>query len=281
MKAPKNEYWADLHVHTNFSDGVFSPKQVVENAERLHLAALAITDHDCIDGVVPGIKASSGKDIEVIPGIEISCVIKEREIHILGFFIDVTAKELTEKLSVMRHNRVGRMKEMIRLIRKKGIEITEQDVIGPGKEGTIGRLHLVKIMREKGLVRSVRDAFDKYVGDGKCCFVPHPRFEYYDAIRLILNAGGVPVLAHPALSRVDKNIPALVEAGLRGLEVYHTEHDAATSEKYLKMAKKMSLIVTGGSDCHGPNKGEILMGKVSVGREIVDGLRDEWKRINV
>lgn len=279
MHPSENLKAADLHVHTVYSDGMFHPHEVVETALKLGLKAIAITDHDCVEGVEPTIECARGSDLEVIPGIEMSAAVDDREVHLLGYFIDRNNKLLLKKLEEMKENRITRIRKMIALLNGKGIDIAEKEVFDTVDKGIVGRLHLAYVMKEKGLVETTNEAFNKFIGDGKPCYVKHEHFDYVLAIRMILDAGGVPALAHPGLAKLDGRIPEFVEKGLRAIEVYHSEQKTFHNERYLKLAKKYSLIPTGGSDCHGLRKGEILMGTVKVGMDIVETLREESRVI--
>jgi len=271
--------FADLHVHTNYSDGTFSPEKVVETALGLGLKVIAITDHDCVEGVTPSIEAASGKDLEVIPGIEISAAIGDKEIHVLGYFIDWHEPSLVNKLEVMKENRKNRMVRMVELLQGEGLDIDKEEVFSTVAEGTIGRPHIAHVLKAKGLVHTIQEAFNRYLADGRSCFVKHVRLEYYEAIEMILKSGGVPVIGHPGISNIEEYMPDIISAGIKGIEVFHADHAASDSDRYLRMAQENSLIVTGGSDCHGSKKGKVLMGSVSVGPDVVEALRAESAKI--
>jgi len=272
--------YADLHVHTNYSDGLLSPEEVIGKALEAGLKAISITDHDCTDGIDPAIEAASGNDIEVIPGVEISSVIGQSEIHILGYFIDHHHPVLSEMLEGMKASRVGRMRKMVDLLNGKGFPLDAETVLESAPSGTVGRLHLARLMKQEGFVRSLREAFDNYIGNGRPCHVAHERLEHTRAIEVIRSAGGVPVLAHPGTCGGERHLEELVKEGLRGIEVYHSDHGVLDEEKYAGLASKHGLVVSGGSDCHGAAiKGEILIGKFCVTEEIVDVLRKEAGRI--
>lgn len=279
MKKPAQTGLADLHVHTTFSDGQYTPEIVVQKALEKGLSAIAITDHDCVDGVGPAIKAARGTGLEIVPGIEISSGAKDTDIHILGYFIDHKCPLLLKKLSGMRERRVARMAEMLRRLEEKGIKIDEKKVFAAVSEGTVGRLHLARVMVDEGITVTTREAFDKYIGDGRPFHVKHERLEYDAAIHIIRKAGGVPVLAHPGNMGNDENIPMYKKAGLMGIEVYHTEHRSSTVKKYRVIAEENGLIMTGGSDCHGVSKwggkkkGKPLLGNTCVDISVVEALR--------
>lgn len=270
---------ADLHVHTTFSDGMLTPGEVVNLAREMGMSAIAITDHDCIEGVAPAMDAALGTELEIVPGVEISAAIRDDEIHILGYFVDWREGPLVETLRKVKINRVKRMKKIIALLAETGIRVDGDKVFGTMPEGTVGRLHLARIMVEDGLVRNVREAFDRYIGDGKICGVRHDRIDFTRVIKIIRDSGGVPVIAHPATMGRDEYLPDYIKAGLRGMEVFHVKHRASVNKKYLDLAEKYGLIVTGGSDCHGMGPDKILLGKVTVGREVVEKLREESGKI--
>jgi predicted metal-dependent phosphoesterase TrpH len=272
--------YADLHIHTIFSDGLLSPEEVVERAADIGLKAIGITDHDCIDGIEPTMKAAEHTGVEIIPGVEISASIGQREIHMLGYFIDRHLPELVKLLRNMRASRVERMRRMVELLQENGLYLDIDKVLGPVTHGTVGRLHLARAMKQEGLVRSMTEAFDRYIGNGKPCHVEHERLDYTKAIAMIKKAGGVPVLAHPATSIGEEYIPTFAEAGMRGIEVYHSDHRPAEEQRYLEIAEEYGLLVTGGSDCHGvERRGQILIGTVTVGRDTVEELRNESQKI--
>ncbi|MCK5451484.1 MAG: PHP domain-containing protein [Candidatus Omnitrophica bacterium] len=269
----KNKEFADLHIHTDYSDGLFSPKTVVQRALELKLGAIAITDHDNIAGVQRAIEAARGTDLEIIPGIEISAADGDKEIHILGYFIDHTNIDLVESLGEMRRERIKRMERILALLSEKNISIPEDKVFGVKKENTVGRLHLARVMVEEKVVKHTKEAFDRYIGDKSSCCVKHKHLDYKDAVKMITSARGVAVLAHPGATKVDERIGDYVKAGVAGLEVYHSKHRNAEILRYQTIAEQYGLLVTGGSDCHGKPRGRILMGEVRVSREIVEKLR--------
>ena len=276
MISNKEARFADLHIHTTYSDGMLLPEEVVEKAVGIGLGAVAVTDHDCVKGISPAVSAARETGLEVIPGIEISAVAGDMEIHVLGYFIDWKDPSLAGKLEDMLKNRVDRMMKMICCLRESGMEIDADEVFGMVRGGTVGRLHLARVMADSGLVRTRAEVFDKYIGNGKPCFFEHEHLDYTKAIDMIKDAGGVPVLGHPGVSKVDAYIPEIISAGIKGIEVFHPDHNAACVKKYMELAKEHALIATGGSDCHGSmKKDRIRIGKITVDRDTVETLRSE------
>ena len=265
---------ADLHVHTSFSDGTFSPAEVVEYAEKIGLSAIAITDHDSVEGIGPTLEAAKDSNLEIIPGIEFTTEIEDREVHILGFFIDYKQKWLIKELKNLCRLREKRMRRMLDCLLKFGISLELDEVRVIAGKGSLGRLHLATLLYQKGYVASIQEAFYKFIGNGKPCYVRGDRISPLKAISMIDRLGGVSVLAHPYTLGMDELIPRFVKGGLKGIEVYHSDHTGAAASHYKKIADDFGLLTTGGSDCHGMGKGKILMGSVTVPYEVVDRLKE-------
>ncbi len=274
------EDFADLHVHTNFSDGLLSPEEVVRNAAKLGLGAIAITDHDCVDAITPAIKEAKSIDLEIIPGVEISAAIGHTEIHILGYFIDWCDPDLSDLLEKMRLNRVDRMRKIVARLKEQGLELDIERVLESAPQGTVGRQHLARIMKEEGFVATIQEAFDRFIGNGKPCHIEHKRLDYKRAFETIKRSGGVPVLAHPGTADTAAYFPDFIKAGLRGIEVYHSDHRPIEEQRYLALAEEYDLLITGGSDCHGiERRGETLIGTIGIRYSEVEKLRQEADRI--
>ena len=271
--------FADLHIHTNYSDSTFSPEEVAACAGERGLSAIAICDHDSIDGIEPCAAAAGPLDIEVVPGIELTVEKQDAEIHILGYFIDCKAQWFREKLKEMRDNRIERIRKMVEKLNAAGIDVRAEDVFTLAGRGTVGRLHLAQAMLKTSKVKSFKEAFAKYIGFLKPCYAPHAPFSPKEAIEMILKVGGVPVLAHPGIMNKDEYIPELIACGLKGIEIYHTDHGTAAVKRYEELAKEYGLLATGGSDCHGLGKGRVLIGTVRVPCELVEKLRMKAKEI--
>ena len=265
---------ADLHIHTNYSDSTQTPEEVILDARQQGLACIAITDHDTIDGVAPAMKAAKPFAIEVLPGIELSSEAAGRDIHILGYLFEYNNESFVKKIKYMQDVRVERMREMIDKLKGLGIDnIALEEVRERAQSGSVGRPHLAALMQEKGWTTSIKKAFDDYLADDAPAYVPKFKQSPYEAIALIKNTGGVPVLAHPMLTGVDELIPGLVEAGLLGLEVFYPNSTEQTTRFYSALAKKHNLIATGGSDAHGTVKKYTSIGRVKVPYSIVEQLK--------
>lgn len=270
--------YADLHVHTFYSDSTFSPEEVVSHAKAKGLAAIAICDHDTVDGIGPCTAIGDKEGVEIIPGIEMSVEKIDAEIHILGYFIDWKQDWLRAKLKDIQDSRVERVHLIMEKLGSLGIKVDAEEVFKIAvNKGSVGRLHVAKAMLNSGVIKNLKEAFDKYIGFSKPCYVPYTKLLPKEVMEFILKAGGVPVIAHPNLIGNDEYIDEFVRHGLRGLEVYHTDHKPNVSRRYEAIAKEKRLIMTGGSDCHGMGKGRILMGSVRVPYAVVEELRNAAK----
>jgi 3',5'-nucleoside bisphosphate phosphatase len=265
---------ADLHVHTTFSDGTFSPEQVIQYASKIGLDCIAICDHDVIDAIGPALKAGEKYGVEVIPAIEMTAEKNGCEIHMLGFFIDWQNEAFINRLARLCQQRTKRIHDMVSKLKKYGISLDAEEVFRISGQGSVGRLHLATALHEKGHTQTVDEAFRKYIGNGKPCYVGKIKLTPEEAIDEIIKINGIPVLAHPGVMGKNTFIPSYVKHGLMGIEVYHTDHPPAKTRYYEEMAKRYSLLMTGGSDCHGFGKGRILMGSITVPYELVEKMKD-------
>lgn len=270
-KIKEAQKFADMHVHTRISDGVSAPEEVVEQAKKAGLAAICIVDHDSISAIEPALWAARRHEVEVIPSIELSSQIGDKELHILGYFIDWRAKWFRDKLVELQEGRRERVKKMIEKLSKLGAKIPYNLVISIDG-GVIGRPHIAWAMLNRGYIKTQQEAFDKYLAYGKPAYVGKYPLTPAEAIEIIRKVGGVPVLAHPMYARADDMLPELVEQGLRGIEVYHSRHDASTTKHYKQLAKKYGLLITGGSDSHGR---EVFVGSVRVPYSFIEKLKEE------
>lgn len=283
----------DLHIHTTYSDGMFSPEKVVDAAIDAGLDAIALTDHDNIlsyDLAVSHANSvaqkTGSKPLEIIQGVEINTLYKGFEIHILGYFMDVKNSDFQSMIKTQQKARVEQTNAIIELLNKKvGISIKFDDIkklVAPG--GSIGRPHIAKAITVKGGTDNVIDAYNKYINDASPVYVKRNSVSPHEAVEVIYEAGGIPVFAHPFDVDIAEEIAKeLMHYGLRGLEAYHRKHSPAMVEYFSTMAEKYGLIVTGGSDFHAPNpnNGQIIMGKNFIPDWIYDKLYAEKHRLDL
>lgn len=275
----------DLHAHTTASDGSLTPTELVEKAAGLGLAALAVTDHDTIGGLSKALAAAADAGIELVPGVELSVEDDSGRFHLLGLLIDPEDETLLRTLEEIRKSRAERNAQMAEKMEALGLPVTMDDVRAEAGEDAqvIARPHFAQALIKKGVVGSVAEAFEKYLSTGKPLYLPKQVLTPKDAIALIHGAGGVAVMAHPGLVPLDDDaLAARVErlatdAGLDGIEAYYSQHTQAQTERFLGLAKRLNIIVSGGSDFHGTPKPHVPLGVVYEGRaaapEILDGLR--------
>jgi predicted metal-dependent phosphoesterase TrpH len=262
----------DLHAHSTASDGELSPADLVRYAHERGLAALALTDHDTVDGLDAAIDAARGTSLQIVPGVELSCDVPQTEVHILGYFIDWHAPDFEAMLVKFRDGRYGRAEKMAKKLTALGAPISFERVKQIAGDASIGRPHVAQALVEAGHVATVSEAFDRYIGRTGPAYVERFRLTPEDAVALILRAGGVPVLAHPR--DVTYYIEPLVKAGLIGLEAQYGMYDDSTRADLVRWAKRYDLIVTGGSDFHGLNQMAYLsnLGQVDVPFQVVEQL---------
>ncbi|MEI8128867.1 MAG: PHP domain-containing protein [bacterium] len=283
---------SDLHIHTNYSDGVFSPEKVIDTAIEANLDVIALTDHDNIlsygiaQDYIEKLKTENKKTIEIIRAIEVNTMYQDYEIHILGYFMDMENPNFIELIKTQQQARVKQTKEIITLLNKKeGINIKYEDIKNQvAQGGSIGRPHIAKAITNVGGTGSVMEAYAKYINDNSSVYVKRKTVTPHDAVEIIYDAGGIPVIAHPHdLDNAEELIKDLMHYGLRGIEAYHRKHSPAIVEYFSSMAEELGLIVTGGSDFHAPNimNGQIILGKNFVPEWIYDKLIEEKKRLDL
>ncbi|MBI4309737.1 MAG: PHP domain-containing protein [Candidatus Omnitrophica bacterium] len=265
---------ADLHMHKYYSDCTDSPEEIVADAAKAQLACIAVTDHDTIDGVGPAVRAALARGIEVVPGIELSSEIEGKDVHVLGYFIDYHKGPLVEKCGIFLDARVKRMTEMISKLKALGINNVElEEVCALTKSRAVGRPHLAQILMEKGWVGSLKEAFEKYIGEGRPGYASKFKQTPFEAIDIIHQSGGLAVMAHPMLTQKDELISRLAKAGLDGLEVYYPNCSDTVTAFYEGLAKKHKLLPTGGSDAHGKAKPYTHVGKTSIDYALVERMK--------
>jgi hypothetical protein len=272
----------DLHLHTTHSDGSVSPAEVLRLAHKAGVTALAITDHDIVSGIPDAISTGAELGIEIIPGVEISSCVGKSELHILGYCIDWQNLELIRRLAALRKSRHIRNPQIIERLRALGLEISYEEVRALAGTDSVGRPHIARLLIEKNYVVSAKEAFDRYLAEGRPAYVarelPHPA----DAIAWIRSAGGVAVLAHPTWAKVsgeglNRFLTGLKADGLGGIEVHYSTHTKRQTTEYLDLAKRLDLLVTGGSDFHGITKPDIEVGTglgcLKVSEKLLDPLK--------
>lgn len=267
--------WVDLHIHTTASDGTYTPSEIVRMARDRGLRAIAITDHDSLNGVPEAMSAAEGSGLKVISGVEMSTDVKDGEVHLLGYFLDLADSDLQALLTTLRNSRTERALRMTQNLTRLGVPITMERVLELAKGGAVGRPHVAQALKEAGHVSSIQDAFSMYIGRTGPAYVERYRLTPEEAVSHVLRHGGVPVLAHPRfVPNVELLLPGLVAAGLAGMEVYYTGYSEEEVATLGAMAGHYGLVRTGGSDFHGPGvQVNAVLGGVAVPYAAVEGLR--------
>lgn len=253
-----NKNRGDLHIHTTASDGINSPEQIIDLAAASSLSFISFTDHDCVDAYSESVFSyAEEKGIRLITGLELSCRKKGKDVHILGYFIDVKNPVLQNTLADLKASRILRCQKLLDKLRAHQIYIDYDEAAALAK-GSIGRVHIAQIMIMKGYVSNIKEAFELYLGEGCDCYVEREGLTVEEAIGLIDKCRGISVLAHPKLIENDEIVYAVIAAGIQGLEAYHNKHTFWDKTRYAKLANENGLIITGGSDFHGRHPNEVL-----------------------
>ena len=281
---------ADFHIHTNYSDGAYKPEDVVDMAIDAGLEAIALTDHDNILSYNVAQKYLEERNLqdklEIIQGVEINTLYKNYEVHILGYFMNTNDSAFQKLLKTQQQARLNQAIEILDLLDKKeGIKISLDSIKSQvAQGGSIGRPHIAKAITNAGGTTSVIEAYSKYINESSPVYVKRNTVSPQDAVEIIYDAGGIPVIAHPHdIDIAEKLIRELMSYGLCGIEAYHRKHSPAVVEYFSSMAEKFGLIVTGGSDFHAPNpqNGQILLGRHFIPEWIYDKLMQEKKRLDM
>jgi predicted metal-dependent phosphoesterase TrpH len=262
----------DLHAHTIFSDGQLTPEALVDLAVERGLSAIAITDHDSIEGIARARAAAAGR-IEVVPGIEVSTSTDSLDLHVLGFFIDPASAHLATRLKKFRRERVDRVRAIAARLAELGAAVDIEEVLELAGPGVVGRPHVAAALIRAGSVKSVDDAFKRFLGARAEAYVPRPAFHPSEAIAMIADAGGVSVLAHPGAYVPDGLVRELAKSGLDGIEVLHPQHGPALVKRYRALTVQLGLVESGGSDYHGPGRHTDL-GGMKVPATVLRRLKD-------
>ena len=251
----------DLHTHTTYSDGANTPQQLIQKAKAVGIDVLSITDHDNINGIKEAVQIGKSLGVEIIPGVEISSEISNREIHILGYFFDIENQELEHYLNFFREERIKRAGRIVNKLRNFGFSITLEDVLNKAKNSAVGRPHIAQVMLEKGIVSSYYEAFNKYIGNGSPAHEKKVHLSPQSAFRIISDAGGLSFIAHPG-NLQESLLKDLIESGVDGIEVTHPSHSPQQQKFYKGIVNSYFLLESGGSDYHGgkredePNLGQ-------------------------
>lgn len=281
----------DFHMHTTHSDGSFSPVELMRYAKEKKLACISVTDHDTMSSYDECKTEADKLGIELVPGVELSAIFEPGTLHILGYFLDRNHSELKSTLDEIQTARRERNPRIIKKLNEMGVDITLEEVLEEAFSGSaqtvdeddkqVGRPHFAKVMVRKGIVKDVKEAFNKYLGKGQGAYIDKRRITGPDAVKLINKAGGIASIAHPKQMKVtdeelDREIKALVDCGLGGIEVYNSCQNVEDHGAYLKIAKKYDLVVTAGSDFHGVHKPGVDLANygTQMGYEMVDRLRE-------
>jgi len=267
--------FADLHLHTNFSDGTYTPEELVMHGQRHGLAALALTDHDTVEGCERMAAACATVKIEFISGTELTAEHGGHELHLLGYCVDIKNQTFLAEVAKFQIVRQNRIREMVARLNELDVPLQADTVFAIANCRSPGRPHVARALVQGGFCANLDEAFERFLKVHRPAWVPKFKMSATDAIALIHQAGGVAVMAHPGLNRTDDIIPEMVAAGLDGIECFHSKHSTATSEHYLEIADQYGLLVTGGSDCHGMNKGKPLIGSIKLPYQHVEKLKEK------
>jgi len=265
--------WIDLHIHTTASDGLLTPEEVLKIAKKEELCAISITDHDTIDGYLATKELAADMGIELIPGVELSMSYKGEDFHLLGYFIDYENPEFVKKINSFQEERRVRGEKMVEKLNELGIDLSIDTVKSIAGKGAVGRPHLADALLKEEFVHTYEEAFARYLGYHAQAYVPKKFLAPQEGIELIHLIRGVAVLGHPGTCRSQQAIYDFLQLGLDGIEAYHYKHDRETTRHYINLARKLGLIYTGGSDCHGRRGGRVLIGTVKVPYKCLEMLR--------
>ena len=269
----------DLHAHTVFSDGLFTPEELAAEAARLKLTAVAITDHDAVGGIDRAIAAGRQLQLEVVPGVELSCNTNGVDVHVLAYYVDYTQPAVQEFFEMVRQKRAERAEKMVAKMKELGVNVSLEQVREQAQGAATGRPHVAQALVEAGAVRTIEEAFQRYIGYDGPAYFPKMQLSPKEAMDFIHKHGGVAVVAHPGTYHNDGALYAAIAAGADGIEVWHPDHAPRNIDHYREVATKNGLLMTGGSDCHGGRKlGKVYLGSVTVPYsclQAVKNLRDK------
>ncbi len=263
---------ADLHLHSSYSDGTLSPREIIAQAAALRLSPIALTDHDTVRGIPEALEAGAEMQVEIIPGVELSVHEANKEMHILGYFIRWEDPPFQRTLDFLETRRMERLKEILRRLHRLGVQVELSEVLRISGKGTVGRLHVARALLAQGAVSGLDEGFDRFLARGRPAYVEREGFTAQQAIMTIRDAEGIAVLAHPGVDGLS-SLPSLIQAGLQGIEVFHPAHTSEEVFTLTRVATEHGLLITGGSDYHGLAKRKVSLGQVRLPLEYVERLR--------
>lgn len=269
----KHTKYADLHIHTDRSDGLLSPEQIVAKANKAELSTISITDHDTLDGIESALAAGKRHNVEIIPGLELSSEYNGEELHILGYFIDWQNQPLNERLQIFRNERHERALKMMDKLKQLGVHIDHVDVFKIKELEYVGRPHLAAALVQNGYAETISDAFNRFLGNNAPAYIPKSAFSPSEAIKMILDSDGIPVWGHPGTLKQDV-LKELISYGLMGIEAYYSYHSNQLTDYYCNLARENNLLITGGSDFHGFENSKRALGEVKLPYEYVEELKE-------
>jgi hypothetical protein len=247
---------ADLHMHTTYSDGIFSPYELIKKCKQHGLSVISITDHDSVAAFPDAIEYGKEFGVEVIPGVELSALVDDRDVHILGYFLDYTNKRLLEYLEFFRRERVKRAERIVAKLNTINVPLTIESVLEQAGHGAVGRPHIASAMVEEGYIETYHQAFEKFIGNGGPAFEKKFQLTLKDAIQLISSSGGLSFLAHPGRFTTEELLQQTIRSGLDGIEVVHPSHQPSHTAYYRGVVNEYFLLESGGSDFHGGKKND-------------------------
>lgn len=274
LARPRHFGRVDLHLHTTFSDGTYTPAEIVDLARRSGLSAIAITDHDTLDAIAPT-RAAAGESLEVVPGVEITTEFRGKELHLLAYYFDPDDAALRQALDHLRAERIGRFHAMIERLAELGVHLEEGEVARLGTRTTLGRRHLAEMLVRTKQAATVREAFNRYLHDNGRAAVPKTRLPVDEAIALVRGATGVASWAHPTYDCNEESLRELKAMGLGAIEVEYPAFRASRTKELRHLAQELGLAVTGGSDCHGPGELHRAVGASSITHQELMHLKEK------
>ncbi|HJY64519.1 MAG TPA: PHP domain-containing protein [Ignavibacteria bacterium] len=277
MTSESENIKVDLHLHTYYSDGIYSPEELISKAKNAGLSVISITDHDNVDAINEAVPIAKESGLEIIPGVEISAEHNGKETHILAYYIDHNNEELLEYLRNFRKERMIRARKIVNRLNELNIQVTFDEVLSHVKgNASIGRPHIAMAMVDGKYVDNYYDAFNKYLGDDKPAYVKKPNISVYDAVRFINKCGGLSFVAHPGkMLRNNNNIYEIIEAGIDGIEIIHPSHTEYDIAFYQDLASQYFLLESGGSDFHGGRINEVsILGRYFISEQKITAMKN-------